>query len=263
MDGVQHDDFRCDNDMANDLSVRRRADYGQDAPGVVRGNLGIGLALCILAVGLLSLPPTALAGWGGTAAVILLFAGLSLVLTGLLMIWGSRSGKLRIRDRLLGQVPWRGDERILDAGCGRGLMLNGAARRAPRSRAFGVDIWRSVDQSGNAASQTLSNARAEGVAGRVAIATADMRAMPFPDQCFDVVTTSWAVHNIPERAGRTQAIREILRVLRPGGWLALADIERIDEYIETLELEGVTQIQRSRPYYIFAIPTHTLLVQKP
>ncbi len=223
--------------MAKEMSARSRADYGIDAPGVVRNNLGIGLVLVVAAIVLLSLP--GLGGWIGTIASLLLFVGLALLLTGLLMVWGSRSGKLRIRDRLLGQIPWRGDEHILDVGCGRGLMLNNAAR------------------------QTLANARAEGVGERVDLATADMRAMPFPDGSFDVITTSWAIHNISTREGRAQAIAEILRVLRPGGWLALADIERIDEYIEALELAGVEAIQRSRPYYIFAIPTHTLLARKP
>jgi SAM-dependent methyltransferase len=249
--------------MTDRSTAARRADYGIDAPGVVRNNLGIGLVLVAVAIGMLFLPADALAGWGATVASVLLFVGLSLLLTGAIMVGGSKSGKLRIRDRLLDQVPWRGDECILDVGCGRGLMLNGAARRAPQGRAFGLDLWRSEDQSGNAAGQTLANARAEGVADRVALTTGDMRAIPFPDVTFDVISTSWAIHNIPEREGRAQAVREILRVLRPGGWMALADIERIDEYVETLDLAGVENIKRSRPYYVFAIPTHTLLLQKP
>jgi arsenite methyltransferase len=249
--------------MTNRSTAPSRADYGIDAPGVVRNNLVIGIVLVAAAIGMLKLPEALLAGWSATIASVILFVGLSLLLTGAIMVWGSKSGKLRIRDRLLDQIPWRGDETILDVGCGRGLMLNGAARRAPKGSAFGLDLWRGEDQSGNAAGQTLANARAEGVAGRATLTTADMRAIPFPDAAFDVITTSWAIHNIPEREGRVQAVREILRVLRPGGWLALADIDRIDEYIETLDLAGVEKIKRSRPYYVFAIPTHTLLVQKP
>jgi arsenite methyltransferase len=249
--------------MKNHSTAPRHADYGIDAPGVVRNNLAIGLVLIAAAIGLLNLPAAALFGWGATVAVVGLFVGLSLILTGAIMVWGSKSGKLRIRDRLLDQIPWRGNERILDVGCGRGLMLNGAAHRAPKGRAFGLDLWRGEDQSGNAAGQTLANARAEGTAERVALTTADMRVIPFPDATFDVITTSWAIHNIPERAGRAQTVNEILRVLRPGGWLALADIERIDEYVETLDMAGVENLKRSRPYYVFAIPTHTLLVQKP
>jgi arsenite methyltransferase len=240
----------------------QRADYGIDAPGVVRNNLVLGGVLTLAGIALLYHPLALFDGWGATLAVVLVFIGLSLLLTGGIMVWGSKSGKLRLRDRLLGRIPGRGDECVQDVGCGRGLMLIGAARRAPHGRVFGLDLWRAEDQSANSAAQTLHNAQAAAVDARIALTTADMRAMPFPDGCFDVITSSWAIHNIPEREGRTQAIREIVRVLHPGGWIAIADIERIDEYIETLELAGLGPVTRSRPYYIFAIPTHTLLAQK-
>jgi arsenite methyltransferase len=240
----------------------QRADYGIDAPGVVRNNLLIGGVLTLLGIGMLSYPLVMFGAWGATLAVVLLFTGLSLLLTSGIMVWGSKSGKLRLRDRLLAQIPWHGSERVLDVGCGRGLMLIGAARRAPQGRIFGLDIWRGEDQSANSAAQTLRNAQAEGVGARIALTTGDMRAMPYPDGAFEVITSSWAIHNIPEREGRTHAIREIVRVLRPGGWIAIADIERIDEYVETLELAGMGQVKRSRPYYIFAIPTYTLVAQK-
>jgi ubiquinone/menaquinone biosynthesis C-methylase UbiE len=175
---------------------------------------------------------------------------------------GSKSGKLRLRDRLLSQAPWRGDERVLDVGCGRGLLLVGAAKRAPRGRVYGLDVWHSVDQANNSAGATLINAQAEGVAVQVALITGDMRAIPYPDGCFDVVTSSWAIHNVKAREGRAQALREILRVLRPGGWVAIADIERIDEYVDLFKEAGVEQLVRSRPYYIFAIPTYLLVAKK-
>lgn len=38
-------------------------------------------------------------------------------------------GKFRHRDFMLSLHPWRGDEQVLDVGCGRGLLLAGAARR--------------------------------------------------------------------------------------------------------------------------------------
>jgi hypothetical protein len=44
----------------------------------------------------------------------------------------SKVGKLRERDRLLDSIPWRGDEAVLDVGCGRGLLLVGAAKRLRR-----------------------------------------------------------------------------------------------------------------------------------
>jgi hypothetical protein len=43
------------------------------------------------------------------------------------MVWYSKVGKLRMRDRVLELILWRGDEMVLDIGCGRGLLLIGAA----------------------------------------------------------------------------------------------------------------------------------------
>src|SRR5215208_5553655 len=55
----------------------------------------------------------------------------------------SKVGKYRECERLLDSIPWRGDEIVLDVGCGRGLLLVGAAKRLRTGRAVGVDIWQS------------------------------------------------------------------------------------------------------------------------
>jgi trans-aconitate methyltransferase len=50
-------------------------------------------------------------------------------------------GKLRVWERELDRVGLRGDEQLLDLGCGRGAMLIEAAKRLPTGRAVGVDLW--------------------------------------------------------------------------------------------------------------------------
>ncbi len=91
------------------------------------------------------------------------------------MIWSSRYGKLRRREVLLDRLSWRGDERVLDIGCGRGLFAVAAARRVPGGKVTGIDIWQSEDLSGNGPGAVATNAANEGVAGRVDTRTADMR----------------------------------------------------------------------------------------
>ena len=102
----------------------------------------------------------------------------------------------------------RGDERILDMGCGRGAVLLMAAQRLTTGRAVGVDLWQSADQSGNSAEATRRNAIAEGVADQVELHTGDMTALPFESNSFDVVVSSLAIHNIRGSAGREKAISE-------------------------------------------------------
>ena len=79
-----------------------------------------------------------------------------------------------------------------------------------------MDLWRRVDQSGNSAEATRRNAVAEGVADRVELHTADMTALPFEDNRFDVVLSSFAIHNISGRAGRERERAEAHRAL---AWL--------------------------------------------
>lgn len=139
-------------------------------------------------------------------------------------------GKVRVWRSELDRLGLRGNEQLLDLGCGRGAVLIEAARHLPAGRAVGVDLWRSQDQSGNDPGVTLANARAAGVADRVELHTADMTALPFPDGSFHVVTSALAIHNIPTPEGRHQALAEAVRVLRPGGRLLIADFRYTADY---------------------------------
>jgi SAM-dependent methyltransferase len=134
----------------------------------------------------------------------------------------------------LDRLDLAGDEHLLDVGCGSGAVLIAAAQRLPRGRAEGVDLWRSIDQSGNDPARTWANAHAYGVADRIRLHTADMTELPFPDASFDVVTSALAVHNIPDSDRRDQAIAEMARVLKPGGRLVLVDIMHTDDYAQVL-----------------------------
>ncbi|MGC1752302.1 MAG: class I SAM-dependent methyltransferase [Trebonia sp.] len=184
--------------------------YGLDAPALPAVLATAGAACCAAAArrrtGRIA---TATAG-----TVLLAHAGFFLHTT--------LRGKLRIWERELDRAGLKGNEQLLDLGCGRGAVLIEAARRLPAGRAVGADLW-SRDQSGNSPEATLANAAAAGVADRVEVYTADMTALPFADNSFDVVTSAMAIHNIHSPEGRYRALDEAIRVLRPGGQLLIAD----------------------------------------
>src|SRR5262245_34751727 len=119
-----------------------RADYGLDAPKVVRNLFvfgAVGLALWLSAkTGLWSGVVRIPAGSGQigiSLAATGLGGGIGLLFTGCWMVWDSKIGKLAQREKLLDRILWRGDEQVLDVGCGRGLMLIGAAKRLKTGKA--------------------------------------------------------------------------------------------------------------------------------
>ena len=146
-----------------------------------------------------------------------------------------------IRRQIFDSLSLRGDENVLDVGCGSGLLVNEAARRLATGTATGIDIWAPHSGGGNY-TLLMKNAKAEGVADKIEFKQADVRKLPFSDASFDVIVSSGALHHISrDRAEHEQAINEILRVLKPGGKIAIMDISHmIEGYATSMKTKGVT-----------------------
>lgn len=218
---------------------RGEGDYGYDAPyfpvffGVLSLATGLGAAIS-WRQGLIRL------------ATLMTFYFVFFLANTSSFLYTTRRGKFLEWDRILDHLHLRGDEAVLDMGCGRGAVLTAVARRLTTGRVTGVDIWSTMDQSGNARAVTLRNASLEGVRDRVQIETGDMRALPYQDATFDLVVSSMAIHNIRSNAERKRAIVEGFRVLKPGGRIVIADIPATALYEEVLRALGASNVERRR-----------------
>jgi len=134
--------------------VPRRGSYGIDAP------------YAFAFISFLALLELALAIFAAvTSGHFRLFSAAFFVFTvAAIYLHFTLRGKFLIWAELLDRLNLRGDERILDMGCGRGAVLLMAAQRLTTGRAVGVDLWRSFDQSGNSAIHNLPrSARAKAI----------------------------------------------------------------------------------------------------
>lgn len=116
----------------------------------------------------------------------------------------------RWKAKLVGLANLQPADRVLDLACGTGDLLFAAAARV--QTAVGLDITYPMLQL--AATRNASGAP---------LVTGDMLALPFGDERFDVVTTGYGLRNVPDLP---QAVREIARVLAPGGRLLSLDFNR-------------------------------------
>lgn len=118
----------------------------------------------------------------------------------------------KLTDWGLAQVRIEPGFSILDVGCGGGRTLQKLAVKAPEGRVHGVDP---AAGSLRAARQTNASLIRE---GRVAVHQATVSALPFRDAQFDLVTAVETQYYWPDLVSD---LREIRRVLNPGGTLAV------------------------------------------
>jgi demethylmenaquinone methyltransferase/2-methoxy-6-polyprenyl-1,4-benzoquinol methylase len=106
-------------------------------------------------------------------------------------------------------------DRVLDVGCGPGHLARMiAAAVGPQGQVVGVDPSTQMINYARKHAGGLANCRFE---------VAAAQSLESPDEAFDVVTSTFAMHHIPPQA-RAAAMAHMYRVLRPGGHLLIADM---------------------------------------
>lgn len=115
----------------------------------------------------------------------------------------------RRAEKLLEHCPIRPGQHYLEVGCGIGA----AARRI--AEASGLDVI-AIDVD----PEQIRAAESGPALPNLRFLTMDTTTLQFPNAQFDVVATSKTMHHVPDRQG---AFREMIRVLREGGYLIFTD----------------------------------------
>src|ERR1700721_1703883 len=188
-----------------------------------------------------------------------------LLAEGFLFLLYVKVGKSRHRDFMLNLHPWRGDEDVLDVGCGRGLLLAGAAKRIASlngtGHATGIDVWSNVDMGGNSAAATQHNLDLEGVSAICTLISQPAQDMTFPDASFDFVVSNLCLQNIYDKPTRHQALQQIVRVLKPGGVALISDYKRTGEYADEFRKAGLI-VEKKRGSLITTFPPLTVVIAR-
>ncbi|MFL6334282.1 MAG: class I SAM-dependent methyltransferase [Pyrinomonadaceae bacterium] len=114
---------------------------------------------------------------------------------------GMREVTRAVLDPFCPQGPRRD---VLDAGCGTGGMLTWLERYAGGGRVAGIDL----------SADALDFCRSRGLRD---VAQASVTALPFAGETFDLVTSFDVLVQLPGEGSDETAMREMFRVLRPGG----------------------------------------------
>jgi len=241
-------------------SAAIRPNYGIDAPAVLR-NLFLFGVLCLL-LGVFLPTDLHLGQVNFRLRPGFLWTSFFLLVEGFLYLLYVKVGKFHHRDFMLSLHNWRGDEQVLDVGCGRGLLLAGAAKHLTAGgHATGIDIWSTEDLSGNAEAATRHNLELEGVASRCTLVSQSAAEMPFPDASFEVIVSNLCLHNLYDRSSRTAALHHIVRVLRPGGIALISDYKRTGEYATEFRKLGL-QVEKKRGSLWATFPPLTIVVAR-
>lgn len=238
------------------------ANYGLDLPEEIKSMYSRGAWTFAFGFALWFMNRTEYPGPGASMMAALAVVAAGFAGAGWFMTWSSRTGKLKLRDQFVSMLALNGDEKVLDAGCGLGLMSVAIAKQLTSGKITAVDVWNPQALSGNSASAAQANARAEGVADRIRFEDGDLRHFGYPAANFDVAVSCAALHMFTEETERDTVVREMYRVVKPGGKLLIFDTSYVGRYAQVLRECGASEVNVTSTGFLWCRFTQTVTARK-
>jgi len=141
----------------------------------------------------------------------------------LLLSSNTKTNQKLIND-MINSLKIKGDEIVLDSGCGRGFFSNLIAKKLDKGKVFGIDIEDKIISSKDVLKIATENAAIEGVSDKTEFIKADVLSLPFKKNTFDIVVCISVLEYLDWKKECGIALKEIKRVLKPNGTLLLFEM---------------------------------------
>lgn len=196
-------------------------------------------------------------GWGVILGKVFIIAGFIQMLTFSIistwMIYSSLYGKMIVAERVIDyDIKLQGSEHVLDCGCGNGLYMIEIAKRLTTGICTGVDL---LDKN---TIHLMKNIQREGVFERSNFVESNLESLPFEDESFDIVISSFTLHRFPKLVDQAKLMNEMIRVCRPGGKIVLLDLASTSYYVPWLQEWNIDQVERMGPSFRMFPPVYVV-----
>ena len=151
-------------------------------------------------------------------------------------------------ERLIDGLCLDGREQVLEVHAGSALIHERVAHKLT---------------TGRLVRRVVSGADQGSASNPAALGVAPGGDLPFDNGWFDLVITRLALHCVEDQVARARLLREMARVLKPGGRIVLIDCCHAQQYVSVLSAAGLRRVQRRRESFLAQPRLDVVTARKP